>query len=324
MPANLTPQYLEADRKFKTATTPQNKLAALEEMLTIIPKHKGTEKMQADLKRRIAKLRDQMQRQKKSAGRGRPFFHVEREGAGQVVLVGPPNAGKSALLRALTNAQPEIADYPFTTRAPLPGMMVYQDVQVQLVDLPPITPDLTEGWVYGIIRTADAAALVVDLATDDVLAQTEQVQGLLDQAKISLVGTPTAPHHKRALAVANKLDAPGASGRLTLLRDLLRDRLPIHEVSAVHGTGLDAVRRAVFELLGVIRVYSKPPGRKVDMSTPFILKQGSTVLQAAEAIHKDFAAKLKFARLWGKGEYQGQMVGRDHVLEDGDVIEVHA
>ncbi len=324
MPANLTPQYREADRKFKTATTPPDKLAALEEMLAIIPKHKGTEKMQADLKRRIAKLRGQMQQQKKSAGRGRPFFHVDREGAGQVVLVGAPNTGKSALLRALTNAQPEIADYPFTTRAPLPGMMAYENVQVQLVDLPPITPDLTEGWLYGIIRTADAAAWVVDLATDDILSQAEQVRALLGQAKLALVATPTEPHHKRALAVANKLDAPGAAGHLTVLREFLGATLPVHAVSAVHGTGLEALRRALFDLLGVIRVYSKPRGRKTDTATPFILKRGATVLDAAEAIHRDFAAKLKYARLWGKGEYQGQMVGRDHVLQDGDVIEVHA
>src|SRR3989441_11877512 len=323
MPANLTPQYLEADRRFKAATTPQEKLLALEEMLATIPKHKGTEKMQADLKRRIAKLRDQMQ-QRKSAARGRPSFHVDKEGAGQIAVVGAPNVGKSALLRALTNAQPEIADYPFTTRAPLPGMMAYENVQVQLVDLPPITPDATEGWLYGIIRTADAAALVVDLATDDVLSQTERVQALLDQAKLALVGTPTAPHHKRALAVANKLDAPGAPERLALMRDFLRETLPLYAVSATHGTGLEALRRAFFELLGVVRVYSKPPGRKVDTSTPFILKRGSTVMQAAQAIHKDFVAKLKFARLWGKDEYQGQMVGRDHVLEDGDVIELHA
>jgi len=324
MPANLTPQYLEADRKFKAATTLQDKLTALEEMMATIPKHKGTDRMQGDLKRRIAKLRDQMQRQKKSGGRGRPFYHVEREGAGQVVLVGPPNAGKSALLRALTNAQPEIADYPFTTRAPLPGMMVYENVQVQLVDLPPVTPEVTEGWLYGIIRTADAAALVVDLATDDVLSQTEQIQALLDQAKLALVGTPTAPHHKRALVVGNKLDAPGAAERLALVRDFFGDTLPLYAVSAAHGTGLETLRRALFELLGVVRVYSKPPGRKVDTSTPFVLKRGSTVMEAAHAIHKDFVAKLKFARLWGKDEYQGQMVGRDHVLEDGDVIELHA
>lgn len=322
MPANLTPQYLEADRKFKTATTPQEKLAALEEMLATIPKHKGTEKMQADLKRRIAKLRAQAQ-QRKSVGRGRPFYHVDREGAGQVVLVGAANVGKSALLRALTNAQPEIADYPFTTRAPLPGMMAYENVQVQLVDLPPITPELTEGWLYGIVRTADAAALVVDLSSDDLLSATEQVRGLLAQARLALVADPREPGEKRALAVANKLDAPGAASRLTLFREFVGDRLPVYPLSALHGTGVEGLRRALFELLGVIRVYSKPPGRKAETAAPFILKRGATVLDAAEAIHKDFVARLKYARLWGRNEFQGQMVGRDHVLEDGDIIELH-
>ena len=323
MPANLTPQYLEADRKFKSATTPQNKLLALEEMLATIPKHKGTEKMQADLKRRIAKLRAQTQ-QRKGAARGRPSFHVDKEGAGQIVMVGAPNVGKSTVLRALTNAQPEIADYPFTTRVPLPGMMTYENIQVQLVDLPPITLEFSEGWLFAIIRTADAAALVVDLSTDDLLVQTEQVQSVLGQAKLAIAAAAGEPNEKRGLVVANKLDAPGAAARLVLLREFLGDRLPVFPVSATYGTGVEELRRALFEVLGVIRVYSKPPGRKADTATPFILRRGATVLDAAEAIHRDFVARLKYARLWGQDEYQGQMVGRDHVLEDGDVLELHA
>ncbi len=322
MPANLTPQYLEADRRFKAATTPQDKLAALEEMLATIPKHKGTEKMQADLKRRIAKLRASSQ-QKRSAARGRPFYHVDREGAGQIALVGAPNVGKSSLLRALTNAQPEIADYPFTTRVPLPGMMAYENVQIQLVDLPPVTPEITEGWLYSIIRSADAIALVVDLSTDDVLAQADGVRALLERSKLALGAESREPHQKRALAVANKVDAPGAPSRLALVRQA-HGALPVVPVSATRGTGQPELRRAMFQLLEVIRVYSKAPGRKADNSAPFILKQGATVLDAAQAIHKDFVARLKYARLWGADEYQGQMVGRDHVLEDGDMIELHA
>lgn len=321
MPANLTPQYLEADRRFKAATTPQDKLAALEEMLATIPKHKGTEKMQADLKRRIAKLRAQAQ-QKRSAARGRPFYHVDREGAGQIALVGAPNVGKSSLLRALTNAQPEIADYPFTTRVPLPGMMAYENVQIQLIDLPPVTPEVTEGWLYSIIRSADAVALVVDLSTDDVLAQTDQVRALLERAKLALAAESREPHQKRTLVVANKIDAAGPS-RLALYRQA-GGALTIVPVSATQGTGLQELRGALFHLLSVIRVYSKAPGRKADNSAPFILKRGATILDAAQAIHKDFVARLKYARLWGADEYQGQMVGRDHVLEDGDMIELHA
>lgn len=325
MPANLTPDYMAADKKFKAATTPRDKLAALEEMLATIPKHKGTEKMQADLKRRIAKLRNEVQQRKKGAARGKPFFQIDKEGAGQIVLIGGPNAGKSLLLGALTHAEPEVADYPFTTRAPQPGMCAYENVQFQLVDLPPITPEFEEGWLYGIIRTADAAVLVVDLAADDLLSETSAVLDRLATANVRLVATATAgPGEKRTLVAANKLDARGAADRLALLREFLGGQLPVLPVSAEAGTGLDALREQMFHLLEVIRVYSKPPGKKVDLTAPFILHRGATVLDAAETIHKDFVANLKYARLWGGETYQGQMVGRDHVLTDGDILELHA
>lgn len=323
MPANLTPAYLAADKKFKAATTPQDKLAALEAMLATIPKHKGTEKMQADLKRRIAKLRVETQR-RKGAARGKSIYHVDKEGAGQVVLVGGPNAGKSRLLRALSNADPEVAEYPFTTRVPQPGMVEYENVQIQLVDLPPVTPEFAEGWLYAIIRTADAVLLVVDLSSEELLTETKLVLHLLAQANLEFAGVPKGPHEKRAVVAANKLDMPGAGARLAILRELLGDRLPLLPLSAEAGTGLDVLRRTLFDLLNVIRVYSKPPGKKADQSAPFILKKGATVLDAAEAIHKDFAEKMKYARLWGRDAYHGQMVSRDHVLEDGDVLELHA
>lgn len=322
MPANLTPEYLAADKKFKAATTPQDRLAALEEMLATIPKHKGTEKMQADLKRRIAKLREEMQR-KKGATRGKPFYHVDKEGAGQIVLVGAPNVGKSMLLRGLSHAAPEVADYPFTTRVPLPGMVQYENIQIQLVDLPPISLEFQEGWLYGIIRTADAAVLMVDLGSEDMLSQTETVLNLLSQANIRLTRSPRAPEDKRALAVANKLDVHDAAQRLEILREFLGNQLAVIPLSAAAGTGLDGLRQAMFDLLDVIRVYSKPPGKKADLGTPFILKRGATVLDAAEAIHRDFVERLKYARLWSGQHYQGQMVGRDHVLQDGDIIEIH-
>lgn len=323
MPANLTPDYLAADKKFKTATTSQDRLAALEEMLSTIPKHKGTEKMQADLKRRIAKLRSELQR-KKGAARGKPFYHVNKEGAGQVLLIGAPNAGKSMLLRAMSNAEPEVAEYPFTTRIPLPGMVKFENVQIQLVDLPPITLEFREGWLYGIIRTGDAAVLVVDLSSDALVTEVEAVLNLLAEEGIRLVSNPREPNEKRTVVAANKLDVPGAADHLQLLRDLIDDELPLIPVSAAAGTGLDGLRQTMFDLLRVIRVYSKPPGKKVDRDAPFILKQGSTVLDAAEAIHKEFVEKLKFARLWSGHHYQGQMVGRDHALQDGDIIEIHA
>ena len=322
MPANLTPEYLAAEKKWKAATTPQDRLAALQEMLATIPKHKGTDKMQADLKRRIAQVRREMQR-KGGTARQKPFHHVEREGAGQVVLVGPPNSGKSALLRALSRAEPEVAPYPFTTRVPLPGMVPFENVQIQLVDLPPLTREFSEGWLYAIIRTADAVALTLSLGEEEVLEQAEAALRLLEEARIPLRAPQAAGEGKSAVTVATHADAPGAAVRHDLLREFVGGRLPVVAVSTVTGEGLEALRRALFESLGVIRVYSKPPGRKADLSAPFILRRGATVLDAAEAIHKDFAAQLRYARLWGRDEYAGQMVGRDHLLEDGDILEVH-
>src|SRR5919198_720553 len=211
MPANLTPQYLDAEKRFRQAKTAAEKISALEDMLALIPKHKGTEKMQADLKRRLSKAREEAQKKGKAAGRG-TTYHVPREGAGQVALVGPPNSGKSTLLAMLTNAVPEMADYPFTTRKPLPGMMEFENIKIQLVDLPPIAPAWTEGWVFALIRNADLVLLLVDLSSDDVLAHVEQVKRQLAEHKLRLVGhaTTAAPQEgeaaKRALLVGNKAD----------------------------------------------------------------------------------------------------------------------
>lgn len=325
MPANLTPEYLAADRKFKEATTPEARLAALEEMLSTIPKHKGTEKMQADLKRRIARLRAENQR-RKGAARARPFYHVEREGAGQVVLAGAPNSGKSSILAALTNAVPEIADYPFATRVPLAGMAAYQDVQIQLVDLPPVSQESAEGWLFAIIRGADGALLVADLADADILTSTEDVLGLLSSANVTPIppGQPRGPNEVPAVFVAAKLDAPGARDILDVFREFYGPRLPVLPVSAQQDVNLSELRKTMFGMLRIIRVYSKKPGKKPDLEAPYILRQGTTVIEAAGVVHKDFVERLRYARLWRRGEIDGLMVGRDHPLVDGDILELHA
>ncbi len=325
MPANLTPDYRAADRKFKEATTPQQRLAALEEMLSTIPKHKGTEKMQADIKRRIARLREETQR-RKGAARSRPFYHVEREGAGQIVLVGAPNTGKSSILAALTNATPEVADYPFSTRVPLSGMAAFEDVQIQLVDLPPISPE-TEAWLYAIVRGADGALVIVDLTDPGILESTEQVLALLAAANIDFIqpGRPRGPREVPAAYVGAKIDAPGAPAALDVFKAFYGGRLPLLAVSAEGDAHLDELRRMMFDMLGVIRVYSKKPGKKADLNVPYILRRGTSVLEAAAVVHKDFAEHLKYARLWRRGaEMDGQMIGREHALQDGDILELHA
>ncbi len=320
MPANLTPEFHDAEERFKAAETAAEKVDALEEMLRVIPKHKGTEKMQADLKRRISRLRKDAQKEKSAGGAKRPFHYVEREGIGRVILSGPPNAGKSSLLAALTNAEPEIADYPFTTRAPQPGMMPFEDVQIQLVDMPPFAPESLEPWQLAMIEQADSVVLLFDITDPGLLDQTEFVLNRLDERGLRL--WPAAD--SRFMVLGNKVDLPGGDASFEAWRELFLDRLEPLPFS-VRSTGdLMDLKRTLFERLNVVRVYTKAPGSKPDPDQkPYVLKQGSTVLDAAAHIHKDLAEGFKYARVWGKVRYEGQMVERDYVLEDGDLLEVH-
>jgi ribosome-interacting GTPase 1 len=326
VPANLTPQYLEAERRFRAAKTVEEKVAGLEEMLAVIPKHKGTEHIRGDLKRRLAKLRDEAEQARRR--RGGFSISVDREGAGQVVLAGPTNAGKSALVAALTKAQTEIAEYPFTTRRPIAGMMPYINIQIQLVDLPAISSECMEPWVPSLVRPADLVLLVADLSSPSILESLEEVTGILERSKVALVppGSPTAPigwAHPWTLLVANKVDLPGAQESLDVLRSIQGNRFPVHAVSAATGQGFEGLRRAIYDGLGIIRVYSKPPGKEPSMQSPVVISKGSTVLEMAAEIHKDFAENLKFARVWGGTKFDGQRVQRDYVLQEGDVVELH-
>jgi hypothetical protein len=325
MPANLTPEYLEAEQHFKSAKSTEEKIAALEEMQATIPKHKGTEKMQAELKRRLSKLRTEEAR--RPVSRAGIIHRVEKEGAGQVALVGPPNSGKSLLVRRLTHATPEVADYPFTTRAPLPGMMLFEDVQIQLVDLPPVHPDFRESWLYQLIREADRALLVVDLNDPDLLEDLETTLTQLANAKVQL-GEGEAPNvpgslSKRTLLAANKLDLSAAQDNLEILKELYGARFRILPVSAETGEGLEQLRREVFELLEIVRVYTKVPGKKLERTAPYVLKRGSHLMDLAGRVHHDFLSQLKYARVWGHGRFEGQMVNRDYVLADQDIVELH-
>lgn len=325
MPANLTPEYLEAERRFKSAKTTQEKIEALEEMQATLPRHKGTEKMWAEIRRRLSKLRTEQT--KRPASRAGMMYRVEREGAGQVALVGPPNSGKSALLQSLTRATPLVADYPFTTRAPLPGMMSFEDVQIQLVDLPPVHPDFAESWLYQIIRNADAALLVVDLSDPDLLEDFETTVSQLASAKLRLKPEPDPLPpgfvEKQSLVIGNKVDTPGASENLEILKELYTNTLRILPVSALTGEGLDSLRREAFDLLNLLRVYTKAPGKKPDLTAPYVLKRGARLIDLANHVHKDFASQLKYARVWGHGKFEGQMVNRDYLLADKDVVELH-
>ncbi len=329
MAVNLTPQYLEAEAEYKRAQTAEERLECLKKMWSLVPKHKASEKLQAELKTKLSEAREEVEHERKSPKKAGVSHKIPKQGAGQVLLVGGPNGGKSRILTRLTRATPEVAAYPFTTREPHAGMMEWEDVRVQLIDTPPITADFLESYLSSMVRSADACLLVVDLGDDDGPLAAEAVLERLAQVKTILAGQPPAEtgdpalHHTKTMLVANKLDLPEAAERLELVRELFGSRFPIQALDAESGRGLEDLRTAIYRFLNVIRVYSKKPGKPADMAAPFTCPAGSTVLQMAELVHRDFADKLKSARIWGTGVYDGQTVTRDHVLHDKDIIELH-
>jgi hypothetical protein len=327
MPANLPPDYHRAEERYRAAKTTEDKIGCLEEMLRIMPKHKGTDGLQAQLRARISKLRKQPEKKGARASFG---YNIAREGAGQVALVGPANTGKSSLVALLTNATPEIAAYPFTTREPTPGMMPFEDIGIQLVDLPPLSEEHVEPWVFDFVRRADLLWIVLDAVNP--IDELEVALRVLDGRNLGArpVGTnPTGEDRagrvsKKALLVVTGLDKAGASEAMEILDEWLERRWPVAAVSCATGAGLEDLRRRTFEALDVIRVYTKQPGKPPDRTAPFTLDRGATVGDLALRIHKDLREAMKFARLWRPGVFDGQTVQRNHVLAEGDVVEIHA
>jgi ribosome-interacting GTPase 1 len=326
MPANLPPQYFEVEKRYREARSVSEKIRHLEEMLAIMPKHKGTDKLRADLRRRMAQLKD-MGSGRKGPGRRAPVYLMDKEGVGQVALIGPPNTGKSSLLAALTKAQPQIADYPYTTRMPLAGMMRYENVQVQLVDTPPLG-DYLEPWFPDLLRRADAWALVL-APPQDPLDQLQSVTDLLAQYRLVPVH-PGKPRPDggltpfRTMIIFNKADLLPDPEELALYLEFIEDQFPALAVSAEKRTGLAELRAALFHLLDLVRVYTRVPGKAANFNSPFVIPRDTTVTALADRIHHDLGRTFKYARVWGKDTFDGQRVQRDYLLQEGDVIEIHA
>jgi ribosome-interacting GTPase 1 len=351
MPANLSPEYKNAQDAFRRAREPKEKLECLREMLRTIPKHKGTEHLQADIKTRIKELTEELSGPRKGGARGGPELTIRPEGAAQVAFIGPPNAGKSSLHAQLTGSHAVVGPYPFATKYPLPGMLPHEDVQFQLVDLPPVSADYMEPWLGGTLQNADGVLLVSDLSDPECVDQLEAVERRLKEKKVDLVaripgvddavvpapdgdgGSGAAneelddPFRVRlpALLVASKADLyDDPEAELATFRELAPDPFVSLAVSTESGRGLPELGPALFELLQVVRVYSKMPGHPPDMSRPFTLRRGGTVQDVAQQVHRGLASELKFARIWGpSAEFDGQQVSGDHVVKDKDVVELH-
>ncbi len=340
MPANLSPEYKDAQEAFRRAREPQEKLECLREMLRTIPKHKGTEHLQAEIKTRIRELGDELGGPKKGAARKGPELTVRHEGAAQAALVGPPNSGKSSLHARLTGSHAGVGSYPFTTKYPLPGMLPQEDVQFQLVDLPPVTEEYMEPWMGGTLQNTDAVLLVFDLSDPACVDQLDVVLRRVREKNVTLVPRPSGAEVPPAsgeseidpfravlpaLLLANKADRlADPNAELAVFRELAPDPFVSLAVSAETGRGLSAVGPALFDLLGIVRVYPKVPGHAPDRGRPFTLRDGGTVREVAQQVHRGRAAELKFARVWGKSaEFDGQQVSAGHTVKDADVVELH-
>lgn len=330
MPANLTPQYYALEREFKKESDPYEKLRLAKELLAIMPKHKGTDKLQAEIKAKISKLKKQIDSGDKKHGARQVdlFTHIDKEGAAQVIMIGPPNSGKSSLLESLTKAKPLIGDYPYTTREPMVGMIVYDTVQFQLIDTPPISEEQLESYLPNLVRQADIAVVVVDISTTGFKNRMKVLLDILEEKRIIL--TPEVPDeiddpqfaYKKAFIAAHKfLDENGEKG-LEEIKSIYPE-FTIIPTSVLDDDSLENFKAAIFNSMGIIRVYTKRIGHDVEYSDPVILPIGGTVEDAAYNLHKDFAYKLKFAKIWGKNKFEGQRVKNNYVLSDKDVIEFH-
>lgn len=288
MPANLSPEFRAAEAEFRKAREPRDRLHWLREMLRTIPKHKGTDHLQAELKTRIKQLTEGLAGPKKGGAHGGPLTAIRPQGAAQVALIGPPNAGKSALHAALTGSHVQSGPYPFITRYPQSGMLPFEDTLFQLLDLPAIHADHPVPWIGGTLQQGDACLLALDLSDPDCVDQMRGLHEELGRRRIYLssrwpgsVSPGNVPEEEHpspddpfalvlpTLMLATKADLiPNLADELLVFKTLTGLEYPVVPVSVVTGLGLDKIGPWLFRELAIVRVYTKALGRAPTRTDP--------------------------------------------------------
>ena len=390
MPTNLPPNAKKKWKEVTNAQTPQEKLEKLQEFLSLVPRHKGTARLCVQVKRQIKTLQNEIaEKKRRKAGRSGPRFFLEKEGAAQIVILGPTKVGRSSLLTSITNAKTEVSDYPYTTREPVPGMFQYEDLQFQIVEAPALIEGAAEGESWGLqslgmARNADGLILMVDLSQNPdkqltlILSEMEKARILMQKPRarveierkhvgaglriivvgrlincnlrdveallkgycildgvVKIYGEATLDDvedaifestvYRPAIIVANKTDTPEAMKNLKELERFVGDQVLIVPVSCKTMSGLEKLGADIFKALEIIRVYTKEPNERAPSPKPFFLKRGATVSDLAKLVHSDFIKRFSHARVWSKRlAFSPQKVGSTFILEDKDVVELHA
>jgi uncharacterized protein len=303
MPVNANYEYVNAEAKFLSAKTDEEKLVCLEEMMKTMPKHKGSETLSKNLKTRYKKIKAKLaieQKKKKSASKRLGIKKSEMQAA----LVGLTNSGKSSLLACLTNATPEVNDYQYTTKVPVLGVLHHEGAKIQIVDLPAVENELCD---LGIVNTADTLIIILDN-----IEQLKTIEPFLSRAS------------KSKIIVFNKIDLLSENEKRRVFANLSSKKYNFVMISCKTQENLEVLKNKIFASFGKIRVYTKEPGKPVDKEDPIMLPIGSTVKEAAEKILHGFSFKIKQAKVTGpSSKFPNQKVGLEHVLKDKDIVELY-